>query len=132
MRVKPYNTDMSVAWEQPFTDWHRKLGCGFYATDVDLVETRIVNGVVVPVCIFELKFVSKWDKVDSEYLEKRSKEFSGSVQFKVILYMANVLNIPAYTILYPKNCKDFWMLDMKTNKWEQYNELQLAGFIRTL
>lgn len=58
-----------------FRKWHRTLDKSLYATDVDLVEIRIINNIPTPVATLEITRVDKHKSVNEQYLSAIVERF---------------------------------------------------------
>ena len=98
-----------------YSNWRRQLKSGEYCMDLDWVEVRYPNNKLKVVALIETKFRGRETKFQKE----------------VMLYFADKMSLPAYTVVYG-NLTTFIVIDLKTNKSVKMTEQEYLNFLKTL
>lgn len=118
----------------PFLTWHRTLRRDAYSTDIDCIEYRFVDNKIVFKAIFELTKGGENLKYGDSYLSSILNRFEKkSAQGKVVRAVAELLNVPAYIVVYTDAMDKFWLYNLVTHDgWFLYTIDELAAFIEQL
>lgn len=93
--------------------WRWNFGNGCYASDVDMVEWRMVDGRPTPVAVLELTELPGNRTPPPSYLDailQRYVERDGQAAF--IRQVANLLHCPAVIVLFRWDLSEFWTYNL--------------------
>lgn len=93
-----------------------------YATDLDLIEWRYINGVLTPVGVLEITRVDQDKEVNDKYKsEILSRYDSRDMQGQATRKAASMLNVKAWIVLYRKGCSEFWIYSLTDDNGRWYH-----------
>jgi len=119
---------------QPYSDWHRTLDKRLLMLDVDFIEWRFRDGILVPVGVMEITRVDYYRKVTARYLEAIIHRYTTrDMQSRAIRHVASSLGTKAYIVLFLKDCSHFWVYNLSDNiGWDEYTPVEMEKFLRRL
>lgn len=123
------NEDRSLIYR----NWLRTVDTNGFWMDLDLIKFRKNNdGVPLPVAITDITRTDK-DEVGRGYLEAiEDRIYNRDKQAKILLALGDLLKIPVYLVLFPKNMLWVWVLSIKARKWKNFTPLAWSKFLRNL
>lgn len=111
-----------------YSQWHRTLGSGCYAVDVDWVEWRAGRGVVALICAT--------GRLNDHNHIMNSKKFilnRTEVERKVCLEISESLEVPAYFVIHTTDLSLFHVHSIKNwNNYQVMNKEEYTEFIKNL
>ena len=118
-----------------FRDFHRSLDKTLYATDLDLIEWRYINGVLTPVGVLEITRVDQGKQVNDQYKSEILKRYDKrDMQGLATRTAASLLGVKAWIVLYRKGCSEFWIYSLTDNdqRWYHYDRDRLERWLLSL
>lgn len=116
--------------------WRQGWGGGYYASDIDCVEWRIVEGQVVPVKVLELtRLDGDRTPLPPAYLEAIKRRFhERDGQAKSIVHLAWMLRVKAIVVLYRYDLTEFWLHDLgkPSGQWVHADEASYRRWLEAL
>jgi len=132
--AKDYQRNDSENRSEDFRKMHRNLDRKLYATDIDLVEMRIINGELTAVGTLEITRIDNDKKVSKRYLESILKRYERDFQKKMACYLAEKLGVKAWIVLYKEDLSQFWIycLSNDDNRWYYYDVERFEKWLKNL
>jgi len=119
-----------------FRLWHRDLDKSLYATDIDLVEIRIINNIPTPVATLEITRVDAQINVSNNYLQSIIERFEKrDFQKKMAIHLARMLKVKAWIILYREGCNEFWvhcLSEQQKKEWYHFDKERMERWLKSL
>jgi hypothetical protein len=113
-----------------YSEWHRTIGHGCFANDVDWIEWRSsADGKsIVPVAIIETTFYEdkpEWRHLLTSYCGAALARFKRDAQHRVTMTVADALHVPAYFTIARQDLAVFFVCRLRDEVWRQMDE---AGY----
>tara|TARA_B100000519_G_scaffold108549_1_gene94051 strand:+ start:4856 stop:5284 length:429 start_codon:yes stop_codon:yes gene_type:complete len=130
--MKKINRPETQDRAKEFQQWHRTLGRRLLASDVDLVEWRLIDGELVPVGVLEIT-LADWPPTEP-YLDAIIHRYEKKdVQGRTARHVADALGCKAWIVCYTQGCKKFWVWNLTESKgWFKFNTEQMELFLEGL
>lgn len=132
--VRARQTDDVDLIARNYSDWHRTLDRSLIALDVDFVEWRIINGVLMPVAVIEITRAKRGLMMDDDYLNIVLRRFEErTIQARTARYIAAALKVKAYIVLFLEDCSWFWVYNLSDKcGWYSLTPAQYEDFLKKL
>jgi thiaminase len=115
----------------PYRDWHRTWASTDYVHDIDQLEWRIVNGKRVYIALIELTALMPHHKMP--YALDAIMKRINKVQGKVMVDVANALDVPALVVAFTPDLGNFYVYSLTSgSKWHQADRDTYRGWIDAL
>jgi hypothetical protein len=122
------NEDRSL----PYRNWLRTVETDGYWIDVDFIKWKFVDGKPTPYAVTDLTRSDK-DTCEEHYRWAISDRiFRRDRQGLLLKTVGELLHIPVYLVLFQKDMKWIWALDINTREWKEYTTDDWAAFLKTL
>tara|TARA_B100001123_G_scaffold170526_1_gene196134 strand:+ start:4522 stop:4950 length:429 start_codon:yes stop_codon:yes gene_type:complete len=130
--MKKINRPETQDRAKEFQQWHRTLGRRLLASDVDLVEWRLIDGELVPVGVLEIT-LADWPPT-KPYLDAIIHRYEKKdVQGRTARHVADALGCKAWIVCYTQGCQKFWVWNLTESKgWFNFNAKQMELFLEGL
>jgi hypothetical protein len=122
----------------PYLKFRRSLEASKYgyATDVDMIEWRVIDDVMLPVGVLEFTTTHEEsiNKIQP-YLMTILERYNKGMQGYAAKHVATCLGVHAYIVFFTKECDDFWIYRLTQpwrQGWVQVGRERYMEFIRTL
>ena len=118
-----------------FRNFHRTLHKSLYATDLDLIEWRYINGVLTPVAVLEITRVDQGREVNEQYTSAiLSRYEERDMQALATRTAASLMGVKAWIVLYRQGCTEFWIYNLTNNdnRWYHYDSDRLEKWLQLL
>lgn len=126
-------------WEdrlRVYRGWRMELGSGLFASDIDQVEWRSVDGELVPVALLEVTRVSVKEELRDfrywqEYLAKIIERYQGTeggAQGEMAQRLSEMLRVPVYIVAHWPDLSRFWVCCW----WDPIGQRRTAWYPMTL
>jgi hypothetical protein len=104
-----------------YSEWRRTIGHKCYATDIDWIEWRSINGQKVPVAVIDTTHYHH-ELADETYRINALTRFNRDSQGDMVRYVAAALYVPAYFVLVRLDCQEFHVCRLHTEEWRVMSE----------
>jgi len=117
-----------------YRTWRRGFGNKLYASDIDQIEWRIVDGIPVPVALIEMTRVTGTKRVPVAYLESVLKRYTvRDPKSQLTINAAAHMGIDAYLVIYRENLEDFWVYNLTWGgAWQAKTQQQYRDWVSSL
>ncbi|MFT5675218.1 MAG: hypothetical protein ACI808_001148 [Paraglaciecola sp.] len=118
-----------------FRAMHRTLDKKLYATDIDLVEMRMISGTLTAVGTLELTRVDNNIKVNNIYLDSIIERYTKrDFQKNMACYLAKKLGVKAWIVLFNEDLSEFWIycLSGAQNRWYHFDIFRFEKWLANL
>jgi hypothetical protein len=116
-----------------YKDWLRTVETNGYFLDIDLVKFRFKDGNVVPIVITELTRCDSETPVGQGYLDAIiNRYFFRDMQGKTIQTLSDMLQVPAYLVVFAKNMTWLYVYSFRAQQWKLFTPDEWQEFLRTL
>lgn len=115
-----------------YKDFLRTIPTNGFFLDVDFLKFRYVDGEIKPVAITELTRCD-YETVNQNYLNAiHERVFIRDLQGKTISIIANLLNVPAYLVLFQKDLLWFYVWSFRKQIWKYFTKEEYIKWITQL
>ncbi len=125
------NTKTEKTGNRPgeYSIWHRSLGAGYFAVDIDYVEFRRDRGIVAFIAVSG-EFNDESHLINSKPFIWRRTE----LERQILLDLSKRINVPAFFVIYTKDLSIFHVhkIGEELNKFVKMNRNEYAKFIQSL
>lgn len=116
-----------------YRSWRYTLGGGMYVLDVDQVEWRQIDGVVLPVAVIELTRRDDPEPMDDVYLETILERYDDEFQGYHSVYIAQKLAVFAYIVVFREDLSEAWVYNLSLAKgWRNMGWTAYEDWIKNL
>jgi hypothetical protein len=117
-----------------FRSFHRTLNRRLCASDVDLVEWRLIDGVWTPVAILEITRADSGTSVTQGYKDAILDRFFSRDSFQTMAAtnIAKLLGVKAWIVLFKEGCQEFWIYNLSGGsggRWYKYDRTRLENWL---
>ena len=124
METKPERTGERAS---EYSLWHRQLGSGCYAVDVDWVEYRFNRGIVAFICATS-RFNSEQHLINSKPMVFARTE----LERKIVKQLSEVMKVPAFFVMHLTDLSLFHVYDLSSMTFKVMNKEEYGDFIKKL
>jgi hypothetical protein len=115
-----------------YRKWRLGFGRPYYATDVDQVEWRPLNGTMTPIAVLELTRVPGNRPVPSSYLKAiLTRYMRRDSQAATAIGVGHRLDCPAFIVAHRWDLTEFWVYNLSRQAgWAHGDRQTYTKFIR--
>lgn len=116
----------------PYRNWLRTVDTDGYWIDIDFIKWRFVDGKPEPYAITDITRCDR-ETCDEHYRWAISDRiFRRDKQGLLLKTAGEKLHVPVYLVLFQKDVKWIWALDINTREWKEFTPSEWAEFLKKL
>lgn len=115
-----------------YRDWLRKVKTGGYFIDVDMLKIVWKDGTPTPVALTEITRCDRPEITDRYLRAIEYRWFKRDRQGQIIKSLAELMNIPAYIVLFQKELNWIYAYSFDDRAWTKHTTDTWADYLSNL